>query len=254
MYTISGSGCRQALCSWIKTILGCNLEWAPTDLSNLLLWLDASQITGLNDGDAVASWTDLSGNGNHATQSTAAAKPTYKTNIINGLPVVRFDGGDFLSTFTTGITNWSMWFVFARGDSNREQVFFAKPNNSSIDGNFFWMFNGGNALHAGFHNGTGWQWGSATTNTITDTAAYAGQLNWDGTNLVQTINGTVWRTVALTGPPATNAGATEIGRSNAANRYWIGDFTEIIVCSSDNDAVSADVEAYLSDKWGITFA
>ncbi len=66
----------------------------PTDISNMKLWLKADAITGLNDGDPVASWTDSSGLGNAATQSTGGLKPLYKTNIVNSLPVVRFDGTD----------------------------------------------------------------------------------------------------------------------------------------------------------------
>lgn len=71
--------------------------FAPTDLAGLVLWLKADSLA-LNDGDAVASWTDSSGNGNTASQGTAANKPTYKAAIINGKPVVRFDGSsDFLT-------------------------------------------------------------------------------------------------------------------------------------------------------------
>jgi hypothetical protein len=60
----------------------------------LAAWFDASAITGLNDGDGVVIWTDLSGNLNHASQVTAENRPTYQTNELNGKPVVRFDGVD----------------------------------------------------------------------------------------------------------------------------------------------------------------
>lgn len=46
------------------------------------------------DGDRVGGWQDQSGNGRHATQATGAARGTLKTNIQNGLPVVRLDGSD----------------------------------------------------------------------------------------------------------------------------------------------------------------
>lgn len=68
--------------------------FSPAFISNLKIWLQANQITGLNDGDAVTTWSDSSGNGYNATQSTGSLKPLYKTNIKNGLPVVRFDGTD----------------------------------------------------------------------------------------------------------------------------------------------------------------
>lgn len=68
--------------------------FAPDQVTGLTLWLKADAIAGLSDGDPVGTWSDSSGQGNHATQATAAKKPTYKTNIINGLPAVRFDGVD----------------------------------------------------------------------------------------------------------------------------------------------------------------
>jgi hypothetical protein len=55
-----------------------------------LLWLKADAIVGLNDADAVTTWNDSSGGNRHAAQSDAARKPTYKPNVINGKPVVRF--------------------------------------------------------------------------------------------------------------------------------------------------------------------
>ena len=50
--------------------------------SSLALWLDASNIngldnTGLSDGDAISTWMDLSGNGNNATQSDTAKQPSF---------------------------------------------------------------------------------------------------------------------------------------------------------------------------------
>jgi hypothetical protein len=60
----------------------------PTDITGLKLWLKADSLA-LSDGAAVTSWTDSSGLGNHAVTGDA---PTFKTNIVNGLPIVRFNG------------------------------------------------------------------------------------------------------------------------------------------------------------------
>src|SRR3990167_2153597 len=74
----------------------------PTEIPGLMFYSDASYITGLNDGDSVTTWNDLSGNGNHATQATASQKPIYKVNIINGKPVVRLDSVDDNLIVTNG--------------------------------------------------------------------------------------------------------------------------------------------------------
>jgi hypothetical protein len=66
---------------------------APDTIPNLAVWLKADAL-GLSDGTSVSSWTDSSGNGNHAVQATGARQPIYKTSIINGKAVVRFDGSD----------------------------------------------------------------------------------------------------------------------------------------------------------------
>jgi hypothetical protein len=80
----------------IGSISGSTLRRGLTDLeitSGRTLHLDATTISA-SDGDAISSWTDLSGNGNHAVQATGSKQPLYKTGIQNGLPVVRFDGSD----------------------------------------------------------------------------------------------------------------------------------------------------------------
>lgn len=66
-----------------------------------LAWFKASAITGLSDGDAVATWEDDSGNNYDLTQATAGNRPIYKTNVFGTGPAVRFDGvNDFLATST----------------------------------------------------------------------------------------------------------------------------------------------------------
>ena len=71
--------------------------FSPPDIAGLQLWLKADAITGLNDGDALTTWEDSHTSNNDFTQATAGKKPTYQTNEINGLPVVRFDGTDVLT-------------------------------------------------------------------------------------------------------------------------------------------------------------
>jgi hypothetical protein len=63
----------------------------PSDISGLTLWLDAGALA-LNDSDLVALWSDRSSVGNSVVQPTDLNKPSFKTGILNGNPVVRFNG------------------------------------------------------------------------------------------------------------------------------------------------------------------
>ena len=62
-------------------------------------WFKADALTGLSDGDPVDYWANSAAILTPATQATSGSQPLYKTNIVNGLPVVRFDGvDDYLRT------------------------------------------------------------------------------------------------------------------------------------------------------------
>ena len=69
--------------------------FAPEDIPDLLMWLDASSL-GLNNNDSVTTWDDLSLNGNDVVAS-AGDEPTFITNAQNGRPAVRFAVLDFLN-------------------------------------------------------------------------------------------------------------------------------------------------------------
>ncbi len=58
--------------------------------SNLIFWLDAKQITDLISGSKVTGVTDLSGYNNNVTNQQD--KPQFVADVVNGNPVIRFDG------------------------------------------------------------------------------------------------------------------------------------------------------------------
>ena len=69
--------------------------------AGVVLRLDASAITGLNNGDSVTAWADTSGTGNDATGLVGGNGTglTYVTGALNGLAAVRFDGICHFSIF-----------------------------------------------------------------------------------------------------------------------------------------------------------
>lgn len=70
----------------------------PKSISGLAAWWDASKTASLaqnsngtvsvSNGDPVAYWGDLSGNGKHMTQPTTGLRPTLSSSGINGRPSI----------------------------------------------------------------------------------------------------------------------------------------------------------------------
>ena len=63
----------------------------PTSLAGLSFWIDATQISGASNNQALTAWNDLSPN---AYTGGASNGPRYITSGINSLPIVRFNGTD----------------------------------------------------------------------------------------------------------------------------------------------------------------
>jgi hypothetical protein len=98
------------------TIFGNSQTYTPTGvqpntIDDLSLWLKADAITGLSDGNEIVTWTDSSGDG-HTGTAAATARPIYKTNIINGKPVARFDGSNDLMKLATAFAPQTLFIVF----------------------------------------------------------------------------------------------------------------------------------------------
>jgi hypothetical protein len=69
-------------------------------------------VAGLADGNPVSAWLDSSGNGNHGSQS-GSARPIFKTNILNGKPIVRFTTAGLSGlNLTTPIGAGAPWTFF----------------------------------------------------------------------------------------------------------------------------------------------
>jgi hypothetical protein len=108
-----------------------------------LIWLDANQET-FADNDPVGQFTDWSGNGNNFT-SSGTARPTFKTNRINGRPTVQADGVDdgMLLASLGASTAWSVFFV-GRLITNTGTKNVLSVDEFGPDGSYIlFQFNGG---------------------------------------------------------------------------------------------------------------
>ncbi|MFY0599953.1 MAG: T9SS type A sorting domain-containing protein [Cyclobacteriaceae bacterium] len=103
--------------------------------SSMILWLDASQITGVYDSNNITTWEDLSGHGSDLIQN---GQPNYIANFKNGHPAVRFNGNneELNGTHTlTGapVTIFSVFFIDKanQGSDDNDYIYSIGTNNSA---------------------------------------------------------------------------------------------------------------------------
>lgn len=72
-----------------------DMAFDPLSVAGLSAWYDAADASTITlNGSAVSVWRDKSGNGLHASQSTANNQPLYAATRKNSLPVITFDGAN----------------------------------------------------------------------------------------------------------------------------------------------------------------
>lgn len=227
-------------------------------------WYDATTISA-SDNDPVGTWADSSGNGRTLTQATAGLRPTYRTNIQNGRPVVRFDGVDDLIFYDPG-SNWfsptqMTYFVtlVRRGVKSDAGSFGAVADLQTTDtqvGGWVANYEGAGAAVdlQDYFGGAGQaiQVHPGNNSPFITSAVYDQNVT-NGT--VRYLNGTAGATSTVTN--AVNVrnltvGARRQGGANG-NNHSQADFCEILIYNGVlSTANRRGVESYLGSKWGIT--
>lgn len=221
-------------------------SFSPADVSGLVAWYEADAITGLDNGATVVQWDDLSGNGHHLAHNDPNFRPTYQTGVINGLPVVRFDGSnDFV--FNTSMTR-----------AQPERVFvLAKYRTAYVSGSQYLV--GGRTGTAGIigrnsndqvklYSGSF----ACTVNTDTETFTIYSAL-FNGASSELRVNGGA----ASTGNAGTTVptGGVNISSRDGGSEPADADIYAVLFYSEAlSSADRAAVEAYLAGKAGITLA
>ena len=224
---------------WVDAVGG-GASYDPVPVTaDLHAHFDATQLD-LVDGDAVAQWDDVSGNARHATQATAAARPTFRKS--SGGTWVSFDGvDDYLATaswtdlsqpndifFVGAASNYSGSSIFLDGlDASHEHsvVLYASGPSWRLDGGT--LLSGGtpspspHVFHAHFD-------GASSTLRVDGVQVIAGNAG------TESINGLI------------------LGGYHGLNGLWLnGLLGEVLLYSATLSTTDRDaVEAYLAAKWG----
>ncbi len=230
--------------------------------SALVVWLDGNNgVT--TTGTAVTSWNDQSGYSNHATQGTAANRPTRTSNALNGFPIVQFDGvNDVLSIAdqaSIDLTRWSFLMVAKVTTHKNYNAFFVKGNDATENYEFLTNFPGTGNIHFPVYYTNGTRSSDAETAagpSMSNTTFGIFQYDYDNVNTRMFKNMTQLFTRAETRIPQVNANTLLIGNEGGTGgRNLSGDIAELIAYNTKlNLAQQIITNNYLSAKYGIALS
>lgn len=237
---------------------GGQAPFSPKSVGGLTLWLDASQISGIAEGGAVATWPDLSGLGNSASQGTVSDQPAYYATTagktVNGKPAVWWENSaDFLKTptFASALTTGAL-FVVAQITAGNTGIYVLMDTNDS-GGAQRWGFGPGFGTSGGTQSSPQSLWQGNYINAATITAI-APQQQW--TALYGGAAGSTIRqngTALVTADAGTNTfqGATIGATYSGGDTLWTGCICELLLYSGIPTATQIGaIEGYLKSKWG----
>jgi hypothetical protein len=204
------------------------------------LWLSAEDLSA----GAVSAWSDRSGASvMTVAQATSGNQPTSTSNIINGKPVVRFNG--------------TSSFMSISGSPTIKAIFMVGKYNANQNGTNWFSGNNNDWKGASLSNTTAeMSWQNYSTSSIVagnkfrDTNAHVFTFETDGF-LKSTIDGEPdYRQTSTTYTPG---GIDTIGKlSGSASGYLNGDIAEFIaITHSISTAERQAIEAYLANKYAI---
>ena len=230
------------------------------DSASNILWLAADNITGLADGNDITTWTDGSGNSNDLSQPDANFKPIYKTNILNGLPAVRFnkDNGRIRRTNFTTFPTTAITEIYVNSNNNEAGEGILSYASAGSDNDFL-LFNsssltiyrGGNTNSSvsvkdnNFHIvNASWRSSDGSTEVWKD-----GVKEFSGSGL-QT------GTAITSGGNLAIAGEQDaVDGGYAPTQAHFGDFTEVLIFNTYlNSAQHIIVNNYLASKYALSIA
>jgi hypothetical protein len=213
---------------------------------NPIAWLDATDVNGDGstpaNGTKVATWVDLTGVAQDATEANVALQPVYEHNAQNGLPAVRFDNLDRgLSGGFTRSTGTDLTIIivgqYDNGYSDKCMLEFQGPGNARaffIDRRY-----AGNTLYSpALTKGSFRMW------TITNSGTYS-TVTEDGTTQMYAGNNDF-------NTDFTGAGTYYLGDDATGGNRMYGYIGEILIFDNALSAQDiSDLETYLQNKWGL---
>lgn len=238
----------------------------PAQVSGLVLWIDATRITGQLDGSAMSLWPDESGLGNTVTQANTGKQPVYHTNVFGSLPAVFFAGSPrcmvgpptLAATFSGVSLPWSVVSVIQATSFPTGLVTTAIASLANTSTNpptrSVGVTNFGPTDNRWDHD----QRNDANIDTPTfgtpsDLSPHVVSDVFDGLNASVYVDGA--RTV-FGSPPVSQTTYNSLGigtrERSADSQFWIGYIAEVAIYNRSIDAFTRRrLEVGLAEKWGV---
>lgn len=218
-----------------------------------LVYTDAGTTLATADNSNIYRWTSPhpTASARYWQQTNGFFKPTWQTNELNGLPVVRFDGGNDRMTLSSAMpagAAFTLAMVVKPGNAD-SMILSHTTLNRQV------RFNEGTAGRIGAWDGTSASWSAGSV--ITAGTWYILRLRYDGTNCRIYVNGTEVATYSA-GPAFTSNMALDLlgcfGNGGASN-FFNGDLYALaLLDASCTDNQIQLIEADWSHVTGISVA
>ena len=234
-------------------------EFDPSDVDGLTAWYDAADGASLtlDENNKVSAWADKAGGDNNALQSEAGYQPTYEaSSAINEKPGVRLDKETFLQVENSfDLDDMSIFAVMTadtlEGNGDENQIFSKLGNVDPWDHN--WYFNiSNNGFNFGWKDDGGFHDYQGTNRTMSANVDYILSGVKADTEGRLYINGNQIGVMYGAGATKHNDQNIYIGGSGGSFKSVKGVVSEILVYNRGLTEEETDqVNAYLSEKWGI---
>jgi hypothetical protein len=216
----------------------------PILSASLVGWFRADTITGLSNGDTVATWINSADNTKNATQSTSGSRPTFVTNGKNGYPIVRFaEGHSMTSTLVpaTGTGPRTIVAISKVGTFGWNQDRYVTGWGAGVNGLYMLSVNAAwpswATVYWGSWHYSGTAWSSDHQVVVT---------SYDGSTNRMWVNGSATSTPTSTTALATANSGLIIGSGYA------GDIAELIFYNTSIDSTQREaIECWAANYWAL---
>lgn len=233
--------------------------WSPLQLPSIGFWYDPSQSSSvtLNSGN-VSQLNDLSGNGRHATQGTAANQPPWSSTGINGRPCLNYgttqNSQNLVWSPSAETSDWRECFIVCRYDRGTTWLGFEGLLSGNTNNNLNIGLSAGSLSTTAFFTtnspATSHIWDKLSINggAYSDVVPVGGITGWPVLPAINTLS-----ILHVYADSQSLCNGIRIGGDRSlSSRGWMGLIGEMFASSTGLTATQRTAAiGYLKKKWGV---